>query len=78
MLYHIQVSINMADTGTDDRVQKMEVDCSSTVDEKVPKCEKLAKVNQTRKFDIWCFIFPMDNFSNSFRMQKVSGHSNAF
>ena len=34
----------MADTGTEDRVQKMEVDYSSTVDEKVPKCEKLAKV----------------------------------
>jgi 26S proteasome regulatory subunit N5 len=34
----------MADTGSDDRVQKMEVDYSSTVDEKIPKCEKLAKV----------------------------------
>ncbi|XP_052764852.1 26S proteasome non-ATPase regulatory subunit 12-like [Mya arenaria] len=33
----------MADTGNEDRVQKMEVDYSSTVDEKVPKCEKLAK-----------------------------------
>lgn len=35
----------MADTGSEDRVQKMEVDYSSTVDEKVPKCEKLAKVH---------------------------------
>ena len=33
----------MADTG-DEKQQKMEVDYSSTVDEKLPKCEKLAKV----------------------------------
>ncbi|KAH3863587.1 26S proteasome non-ATPase regulatory subunit 12-like [Dreissena polymorpha] len=33
----------MADAGNEDRVQKMEVDYSSTVDEKIPKCEKLAK-----------------------------------
>ena len=33
----------MADTG-EDRVQKMEIDYSSTVDEKIPKCEKLSKV----------------------------------
>ncbi|XP_022313454.1 26S proteasome non-ATPase regulatory subunit 12-like [Crassostrea virginica] len=32
----------MADTG-DEKQQKMEVDYSSTVDEKLPKCEKLAK-----------------------------------
>ncbi|KAL4240432.1 26S proteasome non-ATPase regulatory subunit 12 [Mactra antiquata] len=37
------MNINMADTGNEDRVQKMEVDYSSTVDEKIPKCEKLAK-----------------------------------
>lgn len=35
----------MADTGNEDRVQKMEVDYSSAVEEKIPKCEKLAKVN---------------------------------
>lgn len=34
----------MADTG-DEKQQKMEVDYSSTVDEKLPKCEKLAKVH---------------------------------
>lgn len=33
----------MADTG-EDRVQKMEVDYSAAVEEKIPKCEKLAKV----------------------------------
>lgn len=27
------------------RIQKMEVDYSSTVDEKLPKCEKLVKVS---------------------------------
>ena len=31
----------------DGRLQSMEVDYSSTVDEKVPECEKLAKVNST-------------------------------
>ena len=34
----------MAETGDGDKLQKMEVDYSSTVDEKLPKCEKLAKV----------------------------------
>jgi len=33
----------MADAG-EDRVQKMEVDYSSAIEEKIPKCEKLAKV----------------------------------
>ncbi|XP_060591983.1 26S proteasome non-ATPase regulatory subunit 12-like [Ruditapes philippinarum] len=43
----------MADTGSDDRVQKMEVDYSSTVDEKIPKCEKLAKQGKlTEALDI--------------------------
>lgn len=43
----------MADTGNDDRVQKMEVDYSSTVDEKIPKCEKLAKQGKlTEALDI--------------------------
>lgn len=29
---------------SDGRIQKMEVDYSSAVDEKIPECEKLAKV----------------------------------
>ena len=33
-----------ADEGGDGRIQKMEVDFSSTVDEKIPKCEQLTKV----------------------------------
>ncbi|GAB1600228.1 26S proteasome non-ATPase regulatory subunit 12-like [Argonauta hians] len=33
----------MASDSSDGRVQKMEVDYSSTVDEKIPKCEKMAK-----------------------------------
>lgn len=48
----------MADTG-DEKQQKMEVDYSSTVDEKLPKCEKLAKVhNETYAWydlsQMWC------------------------
>lgn len=39
------LNIKMADTGNEDRVQKMEVDYSSTVEEKLPKCEKIAKVS---------------------------------
>ncbi|XP_045214361.1 26S proteasome non-ATPase regulatory subunit 12-like [Mercenaria mercenaria] len=43
----------MADTGNEDRVQKMEVDYSSTVEEKIPKCEKLAKQGKlTEALDI--------------------------
>lgn len=43
----------MADTGSEDRVQKMEVDYSSTVEEKIPKCEKLAKQGKlTEALDI--------------------------
>ena len=38
--YHTKTGI-MADEG---RLQKMEVDYSSTVDERIPECEKLAKV----------------------------------
>lgn len=32
--------------GGDGRIQKMEVDYSSTVDEKIPKCEQLTKVRK--------------------------------
>lgn len=31
--------------GDDGKLQKMEVDYSSTVDEKIPECEKMAKVS---------------------------------
>lgn len=40
-------SVNM-DGANDGRIQKMEVDYSSTVDEKVPQCEKLAKVQDSQ------------------------------
>ena len=35
--------VKMTDAG-DGKLQKMEVDYSSTVDEKIPECEKLSKV----------------------------------
>ena len=72
------VSINMADTGTEDRVQKMEVDYSSTVDEKVPKCEKLAKVNQFQKINIDFFNLPGLITKLLHSHKKVFGHSYAF
>ena len=56
----------MADTGTEDRVQKMEVDYSSTVDEKVPKCEKLAKVNIDLYTYVCCNIFKRGEFVDQF------------
>ena len=40
-LYIAAISITMADEG---KLQKMEVDYTSTVDEKLPEVEKLAKV----------------------------------
>ena len=42
----------MADDG---RLKKMEVDYTSTVEEKIPECDKLAKV-RTMKFVIACDV----------------------
>lgn len=42
----------MADEG---KLQKMEVDYSSTVDEKIPQCEQLARVNDKLTLD--CIFF---------------------
>ena len=51
----VTACFNMAAETGDGRVQKMEVDYSSTVDEKLPKCEKLAKV-KALYFNSLCFI----------------------
>ncbi len=37
--------LKVSNMGDDGRLQKMEVDYSSTCDEKIPECEKLAKVS---------------------------------
>jgi len=52
----------MADTGGT-QPQKMEVDYSSTVDEKLPKCEKLAKVNT-----ISFVIFTFNRYDRNYRL----------
>lgn len=40
----------MEDTGSSEQQKKMEVDYSATVDEKIPKCEKLAKVSRIETY----------------------------
>jgi len=48
----------MAELGEfpDSKIQKMEVDYSSTVDSKIPECESLAKVTLPIR-SIWFLVF---------------------
>lgn len=41
---NIAVVVKLTKMADDGRLQKMDVDYSSTVDEKIPECEKLSKV----------------------------------